>query len=184
MKVFSSGRFQLTLLPVKFTILVLFSVTTLCLIASAQVGILPKKDFSLKQVSDPKFRVGDVWAYRTRPGESESRLTILRIDESPELGIIVHLAVDKIKLTNCREYSPDSLPHMPFARKALDASVTKKIAATQRLPAFEDGYGEWRSAYARNEAGIYIISVAEALGVAEKTYAHGMGCDSGPSPNK
>jgi hypothetical protein len=57
-----------------------------CVNAPAQVGVLPKKDVSLTDTTDDKFRVGDVWDYETRKGEERSRLTILKVDNSPELG--------------------------------------------------------------------------------------------------
>jgi hypothetical protein len=141
--------------------------------------MLPEHDVSLKQRTDPKFRIGDVWEYRTRPGEERSRLTILRIDQSPELGIIVHIAVDRITLVNCHGGpEPDAIPHMPFARKALEASIRKKVASNRPLPAYENGYEEWKQGYDRQKAGIYIITVAAALDVAEVTYRHGIGCDA------
>jgi len=57
---------------------------------AAQVGVKPKSDFSLKDRSDAKFHVGDVWSYKTRSSEDNSRVTIVKIDESPELGVIIH----------------------------------------------------------------------------------------------
>jgi hypothetical protein len=160
---------------------VLFLMT--CSTASlCQVGVLPKKDVALKQITDRKFQTGDVWEYITRPGEESSRLTILRIEKSPELGVIIHVAVDKIKLANCKGGpEPDSIPHMPFARNALDASVKKRLATNQPLPSFEDGYSDWRAAYVRKSAGIYIVSVADAVSIAEKSYQQGIGC-AGTNP--
>jgi hypothetical protein len=155
-----------------FWFLLIGSTASLC-----QVGILPKKDTALKQITDGKFRIGDVWEYITRPGEESSRLTIVRIDKSPELGVIIHVGVDKIKLANCSSGpEPDSIPHMPFARSALDASVRKRVATNQPLPSFEGGYQDWRTAYLRKSAGIYIISVADAVSVAEKTFQQGIPC--------
>ena len=73
----------------------------LCLEMHAQIGVMPKKDVTLKQTTDEKFRVGDVWEYQTRRGEERSRITILRIDESPELGTIVHIGLDNVHFANC-----------------------------------------------------------------------------------
>ena len=100
------------------------------------------------------------------------------MESSPELGVIVHVAVDQIKLANCHGGpSPDAVPHMPFARKALDGSVTKKIASQQPLPDYREGYQEWKAAYGKKKAGIYVISVAKAVAVAEKPYRSGIGCE-------
>jgi hypothetical protein len=144
----------------------------------AQIGVLPQKDTVLSAALDEKFKAGDEWEYRTRKGEEKSTLTILKVENSPELGVIVHVAVNKIKLANCYGGpSPDSVPHMPFARRALDESVTKKIASDRPLPAYEDGYSEWKEAYSKKEAGIYVIPVSKAVAVAEKTYRSGIGCE-------
>jgi hypothetical protein len=146
--------------------------------AVAQIGILPKKDTTLIDGTDSKFKVGDVWEYATRSGEEQSTLTILKVDNSPELGVIVHIAVKKIKLANCHGGPyPDSVPHMPFERKALDESVTKKIASDRPLPDYRDGYEEWKEAYSKKKAGIYVIAVSKAVAVAEKTYLSGIGCE-------
>lgn len=148
-----------------------------CIGLRAQVGVLPKKDVTLKEIADEKFRVGDVWEYQTRQGEEHSRITILRVDESPELGTIVHVGVDNVRLANCHGGpEPDSIPHMPFARKALEESVSKKVASGQPLPDYEEGYREWREAYEQKRAGIYVVSVGGAVSVAEKTFQAGNGC--------
>ena len=81
------------------------SIAILAAAAPAQVGVLPKNDVRLKDATDPKFRVGDVWEYNTRPGEEGSRLTVVKIDNSPELGIIVHVAVDRLIWKDCQNNS-------------------------------------------------------------------------------
>jgi hypothetical protein len=147
-------------------------------ISFAQIGTVPKKDAILRDATDDKFKPGDVWQYTTREGEEQSTLTVLKVDDSPELGVIVHIGVERIKLANCHGGpSPDSIPHMPFARKALDDSVTKKVASNRPLPNFREGYQEWKEAYAKKKAGIYIIGVAKAVSVAEETYRSGIGCE-------
>jgi len=147
-------------------------------IAVAQIGVAPKKDTTLQGATDAKFKPGDVWEYATREGEEHSALTVLKVETSPELGLIVHIGVERIKLANCHGGpSPESVPHMPFARKALDDSVTKKLASNRPLPNFREGYEEWKEAYSKKKAGIYIVRVASAVGVAEKTYRSGIGCE-------
>jgi hypothetical protein len=66
---------------------------------------------------------------------------------------------------------------MPFARRALDASVKNKVASGQPLPDYSDGYAEWKEAYSEKKVGIYVISVSKAVAVAEKTYRSGIGCN-------
>jgi hypothetical protein len=70
-----------------------------------------------------------------------------------ELGVIVHIAVASIMLANCHGgLSPESVPHMPFARKALDDSVTKKAASNRPLPNARKGYEAWKEAYSKKES--------------------------------
>jgi hypothetical protein len=140
----------------------------------AQIGVLPQKDTTLSETTDEKFKVGDEWEYQTRTGEEKSTLIILKVESSPELGVIVHVAVNAIRLANCHGGpEPDSVPHMPFARRALNDSVTKKIASKRPLPDYEDGYEEWKKAYSKKRAGIYVIAVSTAVSVAEKMFHWG-----------
>jgi hypothetical protein len=144
----------------------------------AQVGVLPQKDTTLRDATDEKFKVGDVWEYATRKGEEKSKVTIVKVENSLELGMIVHVAVDNVKLTNCLGgASPDAVPHMPFARRALDASVTKRVASGQPLPDYRPGYEDWKAGYLKKRAGIYVVGVSTAVGVAERSYRTGLGCE-------
>ena len=154
------------------------AVALFCMAAFAQIGVMPKNDVTLRDATDDKFRVGDVWEYETREGEEHSKLTIVKIDHSPELGLIVHIGVDNVRFLNCNGGpEPEAVPHMPFARRALEASVKKRIASRQPLPDFQEGYEEWKTAYSKKHAGVYLVSVAAAVSVAEKTFRTGIGCE-------
>jgi hypothetical protein len=149
-----------------------------CPVAPAQIGVKPKNDVTLRNATDDKFRIGDIWEYETRKGEEHSKLTIVKIDNSPELGLIVHIGVDNIRFSNCNGApEPEAVPHMPFARKALDASVKKRVASGQPLPDFQGGYEEWKTAYSKKHAGVYVVGVSDAVSVAEKTFRTGIGCE-------
>src|SRR6516165_5292875 len=70
-------------------------------------SVLPQNDTTLRDATDEKFKVGDVWEYETRKGEEKSTVTILKVENSPEPGAIVHIAVDKVKA--------GQLPRWPIA---------------------------------------------------------------------
>ena len=143
----------------------------------AQIGVIPKGEVRLDESKDQKFQVGDIWEYKTRPGEERSRITILRIENSPKVGIIVHVAVDNLTWLDCENKAfAQSIPHMPFGRGAIEASVTKRIASTRDLPDFEEGYRLWRDAFSKQHAGFYVIPMKDAVSVAEKTWRSGVGC--------
>jgi hypothetical protein len=145
--------------------------------ATLQIGEVTN-DARLKEVRDPKFRSGDVWEYKTRPSEEKSRITILRTETSPGLGMIVHVAVDNLSWKDCQDHSfVQAVPHMPFGRKAIEASLTRRSAIRRALPDYQEGYQIWKEAYQRRHAGVYVIAVKDAIAVAEKTYRSGNGCE-------
>lgn len=155
----------------------ILSVTFLQPNLPAQIGAGPKADDHLQTVDDSKYRAGDVWEYETRTGEGHSRLIVLKLERSSKLGIIVHVAVDNLFWKACQgDRLPEAVPHMPFARKAIDASVTRRVATGHSLPAYKDGYEIWRRDYSRGHAGVYVSSVKDAVAVAEETWRTGLGC--------
>jgi hypothetical protein len=127
-----------------------------------------------KIAQDPKFHPGQVWQYKARTGEEKSVLTILRVESLPK-GIIIHIRVDGVRLRNCTGGpEPDKFEHMPFAREAIERSVTKLLHENAEIPDFKAGYDDWRSAC----GGVYTISVAEAVKVAETTFEQNLGCSA------
>lgn len=63
-----------------------------------------------------KYTVGQKWSYNARPGEEDSYLIIVKIDDDPKLDRIIHIALRDLKIKNPR--SPDvtqNVNHMPFS---------------------------------------------------------------------
>jgi hypothetical protein len=126
-------------------------------------------------VQDEKYRPGQIWQYKTRSGEESSTVTILRVESLPTDGVIVHLRVDRIRLKNCTGGpEPDKFEHMPFAKEAIGRSLIRMLKAASKVPDFENGYKQWQE----DCGGVYTITVAEAIAVAEQTLQHGLGCDT------
>ena len=124
-------------------------------------------------VTDPKFVPGQVWSYKTRPGEQSSTITILRVERTPKLGTIVHVRIDRIHFTNCTGGpSPTLLEHAPFARAALEESVKAKVGSTSMVPDYAAGYRDWLS----HCGGVYTISVARVVAADDATFSAGLGC--------
>jgi hypothetical protein len=119
----------------------------------------------------PKYEVGQVWRYRTRPQEQDSTLVILKVEAYPKIGSIIHICVEGVKITNPELSGAPikSIGHMPFGDAALDASVTERIGTRDELPPFTEGYQEWREAFEAGQAGMFIIPVAEAVSFIEQT---------------
>ena len=124
-------------------------------------------------VNDPTYRPGQVWAYKARPGETSSTITILKVETLPKVGVVVHTRIDGFQFHNCTGGpAPNNLEHAPFAKTAIDRSVTRQLRTASALPQFEEGYKEWLS----HCGGVYTITVAEMLDADQTTFSAGLGC--------
>lgn len=112
----------------------------------------------------PKFKVGQRWEYKTRPGEEKSTLTILKLETEAEHAI-VHIAIEDVHVVNPRadQGFASRVGHAPMAAAALARSVTKLRVSKGKLPEFQEGYDEWKKAH----GGVFTITVAEALATVE-----------------
>ena len=128
-----------------------------------------------KPAQDAKFHAGQVWQYKVRPGEEKSFATILKVESLPN-GIIIHIRIDGVHIKNCSGGPElETIEHMPFARDAIEHSVTKLLKDISRVPDFQAGYDDWRKAC----GGVYTISIAEAISVDEATFNRNLGCTVG-----
>jgi len=127
------------------------------------------QDGTQKEPADSKYKVGQQWSYSARPGEEKSYLIIVKIDNDPKLGRIIHIALRGLKMKN--PHSPDGFSedvnHMPFLEAAIEKSGLKLLKEKVELPDFEEGYQIWRKAFDAGNAGAYSITVAEAVEVME-----------------
>lgn len=112
-----------------------------------------------------KFEPGQVWKYAGRPGEEESTLTILKIEQYEKGGTIIHIRVDGIILFNPNT-GRDNLTHighMPFAEEAISKSVTEIVGLNDNLPDFSQGYNQWKEAWDNGKAGCWTIGIKDAI---------------------
>jgi hypothetical protein len=127
--------------------------------------------------TDPKFHPGQVWKYKARPGEEQSFMTILRVEKVARFGTVLHVRVDKIRLRNCTGGpEPDTIEHMPFARDAVERSVTKLEREISEVPNYRQGYDDWRNSC----GGVYTVTVSEAIAVDQATFSKSLGCATKP----
>lgn len=121
----------------------------------------------LVDTHESKYHVGERWNYRARQGEEGSLLTVLKVESSPKLGVIVHVRVDGVRIAN--PHAPtgvsETIGHAPFAESAMDKSVTTRAAAGTPTTADDEGYQEWRRAFDAGDAGVFTITVAEGVQV-------------------
>jgi len=120
--------------------------------------------FSSVVSAAPSLKEGDIWAYKTRPGEEQSTLTILKIENYPAYGKVVHIRVDGIHMINpVAGNEINEMPHLPFHAKALQSSLTRRVGETAQIPDFSQGYEYWKAAFDEGKAGAFRISVRQAL---------------------
>ena len=111
------------------------------------------------------YESGQVWKYQTRPGEEESRITVVAVDEHDKLGTIVHIFVSGLSIRNPHSSTGmvPEISHMPMSSQALDSCVTEMAEIVSELPDFREGYDTWKHAFDAGEGGVFSISVAKAI---------------------
>jgi hypothetical protein len=116
----------------------------------------------------PDFNEGQVWSYKARPGEEESTLLINKLEDDPKLGHIYHISISKVQIKSGPGVFTDQMPHLPVSRQTLELSCTNLVGRSEPNPMYLPGYRMWKQAFDAGHAGIYTISIAEILDLAEK----------------
>jgi hypothetical protein len=119
--------------------------------------------FGFAQARD--FLEGQVWSYKTRPGEENSTLLINKVEADPRLGAIFHVSVSGVSVKNSRAPSgvTSTLPHFPVSKQTLEQSCVKLIGKGPSNTEYREGYAEWRTAFDQGKAGIFSISISEII---------------------
>ncbi|MDR3054842.1 MAG: hypothetical protein LBU53_05495 [Zoogloeaceae bacterium] len=94
------------------------------------------------------YTAGQVWSYKTRPGEEASVLTILKVDSDKAWRQIIHIRLDGLRVRKVDGSIIEYIAHMPFAKTAIDKSVTKLLRTEAEVPDFSRGYDAWKQAKA------------------------------------
>jgi hypothetical protein len=113
-----------------------------------------------------EFSIGQVWKYKTRANEAESRITIVAIDlADPEYGDIIHIYISDLSIPNsdAPEGKTVFINHLPYLAESLAESVTKMELIADQLPDYEEGYKLWKQAFEDSEAGVFEIPVKKAI---------------------
>jgi hypothetical protein len=107
------------------------------------------------------YRQGQVWKYKTRKGEENSLLYIVRIDSVEDFGSIYHIYLDGLRIRNIHlEGGYQSiLQHSPVDKATLDASVTELVSDCGDIPDISASYAAWREPFDAGEAGVFNIPV-------------------------
>ena len=142
----------------------------------AAIGQVPLSQKGLREVEElGELRVGQVWTYKTRPGEEASRLTVLRLEEHPSQGGYVHISLDGLHIPNPASPSKkvmEGAGHLPFSQSAVERSVlavesTGAEISTESM----EGYQTWRAAFDAGQAGVFSTDVASGVDAMQEMMA-------------
>jgi hypothetical protein len=115
--------------------------------------------------SSDQFAVGQVWQYKMRVAETDSRVIIGRIESLGKLGTVVHIKLVNLKIKN--PTAPDGfsthMSHAPITEAKLKESVTALTQDRADLDGFEEGYKMWLTAYTAARGGVFTIPVNEIV---------------------
>ena len=125
--------------------------------------------------SAQSYAEGQVWEYKTRPGESGSLLKIVMIENDPRFGEIYHISVVGLKMANPRapKEITTELPHVPVSHKTLESSLTKPSSSKTAFPDYREGYATWRVAFESDKAAIFTQDMAQIVTIVEETLKRG-----------
>ena len=124
-----------------------------------------------------QFKVGQVWNYKTRPNEEGSTFTICRIEDDKELGKVVHISVEGLKVRSPQNQGgiATEIAHIPFLYEAVEHSVTAKIGDNAKVPNFEQAFEVWKKANSNNagKPHYFSLSVADTISFLEIMLSQG-----------
>jgi len=125
--------------------------------------------------NDNKFKVGQIWNYKTRLGEENSKLTILKVEKYDSAGIVIHVFLDNLKVKNSDSPNgfSDHIGHLPLSKEAMLKSITTLVSQNNKLPAFQAGYNNWKEAFDSGKGGIFSVEVTDAVKYVEEVMNSG-----------
>src|SRR5262245_42471857 len=122
-----------------------------------------------------RFQSGQVWQYKTRPGDEASRIVILQVDPHLQFGAIVHIQVTDVMITNSMfpNGAAKTMSHLPCSEQALENSVTVLENEGAVPSGWEEGYSRWKSAFEADQTGVFTIAVADTVDSIAQVLAKG-----------
>jgi len=113
------------------------------------------------------YMPGQVWTYRTVPGDDASRVVIGKVEVLEKDGMVIHAMITDLSLPDALSPGGGSMmyniTHVPLTKSALDQSVLKLDGSRQIDKVFDEAYAEWREAYDKNQAGLVDRPLADIV---------------------
>ena len=101
-------------------------------------------------------------------------MIVLKVEQYENTGEVIHISVIGLSMKNKNDSSwlGEDISHMPFSKDALMKSVNifEKMV---EVPDFSEGYAIWKDAFIKGKAGVFSVSVSEAVDLMEQTISEG-----------
>ncbi|WP_417237886.1 hypothetical protein [Bizionia sp.] len=129
-----------------------------------------KKNIKI-DIPQTQLESGQIWKYKTRIGEEKSRVLILKIEKYEEKETVIHISVHGLKIKNAKIETgiSEDIGHLPFSEESIIQSLTELVSSNNTLSNYEDGYNQWKDAFKIGNAGVFSISIKEAVDYVEQT---------------
>lgn len=114
-----------------------------------------------------ELRAGQVWRYRTRPGEAGSRLTILKVEDDAKFGRVVHTRFDRLRVINRAGNVSGSVLHVPFREASLRPALVE-LSGTAEASLDAASEARWKANVAAGRAEPWSKPPEEVLAHIEK----------------
>ena len=106
------------------------------------------------------FQPGQIWKYRTREEEENSKVTIIEIDETA-----LHIYVDELNVTTPKGQRIKEV-YIPIAPSALVKSVTE--LAQEQAPNYQARRKEWLESHDTRGQGFFTMELSQFLTALER----------------
>lgn len=85
-----------------------------------------------------------------------------------KLGVVVHVTLNGLSIKNPR--APGGVTtvasHLPLTEEALNRSLVE-LEGIAEIPDYRAGYDMWRKEFDRGDAGVFTLTIAEAVDAME-----------------
>lgn len=119
-------------------------------------------------MSAERYQVGQLWTFADAP-LSDSRLIIGALDDLPDFGLVVSIAVTAMPVDGIEPGTRDiiGIDHAPMSPEALDACLLNIVGFSPPPKNFETLRASWLEAHAKEGAGVFTVSVADLISIYE-----------------
>jgi hypothetical protein len=128
--------------------------------------------------SAASFAPGQTWTYHARPDQANSRVHILRVEDFPQEGRLVHVSIVGLALHRKPGSPPEgwNIAHAAFAEAALRDSVIDLDPSSRPPPdAAEKTYRRWKKNADRGNVQKWTVPVTQVIGEIERQILGGRG---------